>query len=139
MFAEIVYETGRMSVGEYDSEDEVKSAVKAHNDRAIKGEPGGPVGAPAERIAAVYLYDKHPDNFNNAQTASSDVLEKEVSALIKSSADENGVVAIDQLVLGVRGLSHPFVDDSERSHGESFYKMKESKKLNLSFLEGSAA
>jgi len=139
LFAEIVYETGRMSVGEYGSEDEVKSAVKAHNDRAIKGEPGGPVGAPAERVAAVYLYDKHPDDFNQEQTMSADVLNKELENLVKNTQDKNGVVAVDQLVLGVRGLSHPMTNAQDRSGFDSYYKMKESKKLNLSFLEGSAA
>lgn len=140
MFAEIVYETGRMSVGEYANEDELKSALKAHYDRAVAGEPGGPVGQPAERIAAVYVYSQHPDDFNQAQTMSTDVLNSELSALVKKSANKDGVVAIDQLVLGVRGLSHPMVDEDARTKAfDSFYKAKEDKKLNLSFLEGSAA
>ena len=139
MFAEIVYETGRMSVACYEDEAEMQAALKAHNDRAKVGEAGGPVGAPAERIAAVYVYDQHPDNYNNQQTMSADVLEKEVGALVKAAADENGVVAIDQLVLGVRGLSHPFKDDADREGFDSFYKMKEDKKVPLTFLEGKAA
>ena len=137
MFAEIVYETGRMSVGQYDTEDELKSAVKAHNDRAKNGEAGGPVGAPAERIANVFLYDKHPDDFNSEQTASSDVVEKEVAGLVGKMKDKNGVVNIDQLAMAVRDLSHPMKQGTDRDGTlDSFYKAKETKKLNLDFLEG---
>ena len=136
MFAEIVYETGRMSVGEYADEAELKEGLKAHNDRAKNGEPGGPLGQPAERIAAVYIYDKHPDDFNSAQTMSSDVVTKELAALVKDSADDNGVVNLDQLTLQVRGLSHPMV----AAEGfDSRYKQKENKKLSLAFLEGGAS
>jgi hypothetical protein len=136
VFVETVYETGRMSVGEYADEDEAKSAIKAHHDRAVNGEPGGPVGAPAERIAAVYVYDKHPDDYNPDQTASADVVTSEVAALVKKMKDENGVINVDQLAMAVRDISHPMQQgtDREDSFG-SFYKMKESKKLNLDFLE----
>lgn len=136
MFAEIVYETGRMSVGEYATESELKEGLLAHHQRAVQGKPGGPLGQPAERIAAVYIYDKHPDAFNHAQTMSADVLTKELGALVKDAADENGVVAVDQLVLGVRGLSHPMVAEADLDGFDSRYKMKESKKLSLAFLEG---
>jgi len=136
MFAEIVYETGRMSVGEYDSEDELKSALKAHNDRAKKGEPGGPVGAPAERIANVFLYDSHPDDYNPEQTASAEVVESEIGGLVKKMKDKNGVVNIDQLAMAVRDLSHPMKQGTDRADTlDSFYKVKETKKLNLDFLE----
>jgi len=137
MFAEIVYETGRMSVGQYDSEGELKSALKAHNDRAKAGEPGGPVGQPAERIAAVYTYDSHPDGYNVEQTASADVVEKEVAELVKKMKDKNGVVAIDALSLAVRDLSHPMKQGTDRADAfSSFYKTKEQGSLNLDFLEG---
>lgn len=131
-FYEIAYETGRMSVAEYADDAEAKSAIKAHHDRAIKGEPGGPIGQPAERIAAVYVYPEHPNSFNDAQTMSADVLEKEVGALIKSLKDENGVVALDILAVEVRGLSHPMQPKSEPFG--SVYRAKETKKMKLDFL-----
>ena len=137
MHAEIVYETGRVSVGQYDDEKQLKEALKNHNDRAKNGEVGGPIGAPAERIAAVYLYDKFPGNFNPDQTMSAEVLNKELSALVKASADDNDVVAIDQLVNKVRGLSHPM---NEKVSGfDSRFKMKESGKLDLAFLDAEGA
>lgn len=136
MFAEIVYETGRMSVGEYGSEEELKSALKAHHDRAMSGEPGGPVGQPAERISAVYLYDEHPDSYNVDQTASADVVEKEVAELVKKMKDKNGVVNIDTLAMAVRDISHPMLQGTDRKDAfDTFYKVKEKGKLNLDYLE----
>jgi hypothetical protein len=136
-FYEIAYETGRMSVAEYANDDEAKMALKAHNDRAVSGLAGGPIGQPAERIAAVYVYANHPDSFNEMQAMSADVLQKEVAALIKSLADENGVVAIDQLAVEVRGLSHPMKERKEPFG--SMFKLKESKSLKLAFLAGEDA
>lgn len=132
-FYETVYETGRMSVAEYADDDEAKLALKAHHDRAINGQPGGPIGQPAERVAAVFIYPKHPDAFNAAQSASADVLKDEVNELINKMKDENGVVSIDLFAMEVRGLSHPMADERKASF-DSFYKMKEAKKLNLAFL-----
>lgn len=131
-FYEICYETGRMSVAEYASDEEAQSALKAHNDRAVNGELGGPIGQPAERIAAVYVYKQHPNDFNDVQTMSAEVLEKEVGGLIKSLADENGVVAVDQLAVEVRAISHP-MQEAKKPFG-SVYRMKEQKSLDLSFL-----
>ena len=137
-FYETVFETGRVSVAMYESEAEAKSAIGEQHRRAMNGESAGPLGGPAERIAAVYIYDEHPNNFNVEQTMSADVMEKELSSLVKAMKDDNGVVAIDQLTLGVRGLSHPMVDTLEKPF-DSRFKMKESKKLDLSFLEGVGA
>ena len=136
-FYEILYETGRMSVAQYADDDEAQSALKNHNDRAVSGEPGGPLGQPAERIRAVYVYANHPDAFNEDQTMTADVFDKEVLALSKGRKDANGVVNVADMGAAVAQLSHPFV--TERAPFESSYKMKEDKKLNLAFLEGSAA
>jgi hypothetical protein len=135
MFLEVVYETGRMSVMEVDSLEEGLEGLRVHNDRAKKGEPGGPLGQPAERIAAVYEYDEHPDNYNPEQTMSAEVAEKEIAAIIKSTKDKNGVVNIDQLTLGVRGLTHPMADETDLEGFGSRYKMKESKKTDMAFLD----
>lgn len=136
-FYEITFETGRSSVAFYESDDEAKSAVKAHHDRAIKGEPGGPIGAPAERIAKVRVYSNHPNEFNPANAMSKDVVAKEIKALVDALADENGVVAIDQLAVEVRALTHPMVTDKESSFDSNFL-MKEDRSLDMAFLvEGS--
>lgn len=135
-FYETVYETGRMSVACYEDDEEAKRAIGEHHGRAVSGQPGGPLGQPAERIAAVYVYDRHPNEYNPDQTMSGDVAEKEVGALIKKMKDENGVVSIDHLTLAVRDLTHPMT--TGRAGFDSFYKAKETKKLDLSFLAGGA-
>ena len=94
-FYETVYETGRVSVACYADDAEAQSAIGEHDRRARAGEIGGPVGQPAERIAAVYVYNEHPDDYG--KTVSMDVAKKEVEAVIKAVADENGVVDMEQL------------------------------------------
>lgn len=126
-FYEIVFETGRMSVANFADDEEAASALKEHVRRATAGEAGGPIGQPAERVAVVYKYNQHPDAYNEVQTATADVLEKEIGALLKSLKDDNGVVSIDQLAMDVRGLSHPM--KPEHTGFDSFYKMKETGKL----------
>lgn len=130
-FYEIVYETGRMSVAEYADDEEAKSAIGAHDARARAGDVGGPVGQPAERIANVYVYDKHPDDFG--KTVSADVAKKELDAVLKAVADENGVVDMEELAYAVRSAGHPMVDSLSKPF-ESRYRAKESKQLDLSFL-----
>ena len=131
-FYEIVYETGRMSVANYDDDAAAQAALKNHNDRAQSGESGGPLGQPAERIAAVYEYDKHPNEFNSDQTMSADVLITEITNIVNSLKDENGVVSVDRLATEVRGLTHPM--NNAREGFGSFFKMKETKKLKTDFL-----
>lgn len=144
-FYEVVYETGRMSVAFYETDEEAASALGEQQRRAVTGELGGPnAGHPAglegeptwaaERIAKVYVYDKHPNEFNPEQTMSADVLAKQTSALVKSLADENGVVAVDQVAVAIRGLSHPMVDSRETAF-DSMFKMEEDREFAL---EGSA-
>jgi hypothetical protein len=134
-FYETVFETGRVSVACYEDDAEAKAAVGEHDRRARAGEVGGPVGQPAERIAAVYVYDEHPNEFNVDQTMSADVLKKELYALVDSAKDTNGVVSVDQFVGKVRGLTHPMVDSLDKPF-ESRYKMEQTKRLDLGFLEG---
>lgn len=134
-FYEIVYETGRLSVAQYGDDEEALSAIGEQHRRAKNGEAGGPIGGPAERIRAVYVYDKHPDEYNYDQTMSADVFKKELAARVDAVADENGVVSIDQFVFEVRGIVHPMVDSIDTPFA-SRYRMKESKQLDLSSLEG---
>jgi hypothetical protein len=140
-FYEIVYETGRMSVAEYADDAEAQSALGEQQRRATAGEMGGPnaghpaglVGEPtwaAERIAKVYVYDTHPNEYNPEQTMSADVLASEMTDLIHSLADENGVVAVDQVAVEARGITHPMVNERESAH-DSMYKMEADREFEL--------
>lgn len=133
-FYEIVYETGNNSVAFYEGDDEAKRGIGEQHRRALNGESAGPLGGPAERVAKVFVYSNHPNEFNPNQTASSDVVEKEVASLVKAMKDDNGVISIDQLSLAVRDLSHP-METGRESRLDSMYKMKEDRALSLGFLE----
>lgn len=136
-FYEIAYETGRRSVAEYASDAEAHAAVAEQDRRAREGVTAGPQGGAAERVSKIYKYKYHPNEYNPEQTASSDVVEKEVSALLKALADKNGVVNIDQLAVQVRGLSHPMVTP-EHAH-DSQFKMQEDAAFTLDELATAAA
>ena len=128
-FYEIAYETGRKSVACYADDAEAYRAIEEQDRRAREGASAGPQGGPAERVAKVYKYSEHPNEYNAAQTASADVVEKEVAGLVKAMKDSNGVVNIDQLALEVRGLSHPMTAP-EHAH-DSQFKMKEDASYTL--------
>lgn len=128
-FYEIAYETGRKSVAEYADDEEALAACKEHDRRARDGQQAGPQGGPAERIAKIYKYESHPNDYNLEQTASAEVITKEVGELVKAMKDSNGIVNIDQLALEVRGLSHPMTNP-EHAH-DSQFKMKEDAVLTL--------
>lgn len=128
-YYEVVYETGNVSVMAAESDEAALAAAAEHDRRAREGGQAGPQGGPAERIAKLYKYDTHPNEYNPAQTASADVLQKEVSELVKGLADSNGVVNIDVLSQEIRGLSHPMTT-KEHPH-DSQFKMKEVGVLTL--------
>ena len=135
-YYEIMYETGASSVACYEDDAEAERAIGEHNHRAITGEPGGPIGQPAERVAAVYVRDEHPDNYNTEGTMSADVAKSEIDSLIKAGGASNkGVIPLDQLAVEVRNLAHPMVVGKENSF-DSNYKMKSDRSLDLKFLEG---
>lgn len=134
MFYEITYETGRTSVASYKDDDEAQAALSAHHGRAVRGESGGPLGGPAERIKIVRKYDKHPNEYNPDQTMSADVLKKELDALVDKMKDENGVVAIDRFAVEARAISNATVTEIEGPF-DSIFKMKEKGELNLGFLK----
>lgn len=135
-FYEISYEPGTTSVAFYEDDDEMKRAVGEHDRRARSGQAGGPIGAPAERVAAVREYDVHPNEYNPDGTMSADVAKSEVDALIKAGAASNdGVIPLDQLAVEVRNLAHPMVVARENPF-DSIFKMKEKGKKDLAFLEG---
>jgi hypothetical protein len=128
-FYEIVYETGNVSVGEYADDAEALAAAGAHDERAQSGAAAGPQGGPAERVAKIYKYSQHPNEYNPEQTASAEVVTKEFTELVKAMKDKNDVVNIDQLALEVRGLSHPMTN-KEHPH-DSQFKMQEESVLTL--------
>jgi hypothetical protein len=133
LFVEIIYETGNSGIACYDTEEEVQNALAAHNSRAELGQPGGPIGQPAERIKRALVYSKHPNDYNPDMSMSADVAESEIAELIKIAADQNeGVVPIDQLAVEVRGLTHPHVP-RKTSIFDSSFKMQEDKELRLPF------
>ena len=131
-FYEVTFETGRSSVAFYENDAEALAANGEQDRRARAGEPGGPLGVPAERVKVIRVYDKHPNEYNPDQTMSADVAQKEVAALIKENADENGIVSLPFLALQVSVLSHPMVQSKEDSFDSNF-KMKETKELALAF------
>jgi len=135
-YYEIMYETGASSVAFYEDDAEAERAIGAHHARAVSGEPGGPIGQPAERIAAVYVREDHPDNYNADGTVSTEVAKSEVDALIKAGGASNkGVIPLDQLAVEVRNLAHPMVAGKENAF-DSNYKMESERKLDTKFLEG---
>lgn len=128
-FYEIIYETGAHGVAYYESDEELSAALKAHNDRAMTGERGGPSGNPAERIAKVLEYDEHPANLNQDQTLSADVAKKELDAALKAATNADGVVSIPELAAAIRDISRPIVDANAVSPHDSIFKAKEKKEV----------
>lgn len=120
MFAEIIYETGTKSVGEYDSEAELLVALKTHQLRAVGGQEGGPSGHRAERIKRVEIYDRHPSELNEVQVVGTDVARKQVEALL-TELDAGGSISVVELAQRIRELPSPLVVDAG-AH-ESMYKM----------------
>lgn len=127
MFYEIVYETGAHSVAEYATDEEAVDALKAHHERALAGEVGGPSEHSAERIKCVFVYNQHPADFGASQAMHSDVVRAELDALIGSLEDENGIVAVPDLASAVRDLTNPIVISGPH---ESNFKKKEERTLD---------
>ena len=136
-FFEIMYETGRSSIACYADEAEALAACGEQHRRAMAGEPGGPLGVPAERVKEIRMYDTHPNEFNAEQTISEEVAAKEVAELIKLNADSNGIVFLPVLALQVQALSHPMVQN-KKSAFDSNFKMKEKKTLKFDFNKAGA-
>lgn len=134
-YYEISFEPGTTAVAFYEDDEEMKRALGEHHRRAKNGEPGGPIGQPAERVAAVREYDVHPNEFNPSNTMSAEVAKKEVTAMIDAAGKSNeGVIPIDQLAIKVRELTHPMVDAKEHAH-DSMFKMEEKRVVPVDFLE----
>jgi hypothetical protein len=130
-FVEIIYETGNSGVAYYETEEEAKSAIDAHHKRAIDGTPGGPIGAPAERIKRALVYDKHPNDFNTADTLSADEAKAAINDLIDAGAKSNdGVIPVGELAVQVRRLTDPMKYGKENRFDSNFV-MQEQGELDL--------
>lgn len=136
MFVEVVFETGRSSVMQVDSEEEALAAMAEQHRRAKAGEKNGPQGGPAERVVKGFVYDRHPDDWNAADTLTGDELKKTIPKLIEALADENGVVPVGQLSSEVRGLTHPMLNMS--GPHDSNFRMEEKKVIDGSAIDKKA-
>jgi len=133
-YYELTFEPGTSSVAFYEDDAEMQRAVGDHHRRAVNGELFCKVAPTAERIKVVRVYDEHPNEYNPANALPADQVESELKALVKAMSDKNGVVAVDQLALAVRGLTHPHVETKESTFDSNF-KMAEKNTASLDFLE----
>lgn len=117
MFAEIIFENGTRSVGEYESEEEVLAAAQSQHARA-GGSAGGPTGHMAERVVSIHIYNQHPNEWGEP---SAEVLAEE----LKNLDSEGGAM---EAAAKIRDLTSPLVADPEQ--GESMYKMEPIKILD---------
>jgi len=133
MVYEIIWESGEHSLANYDSEEEMLSAVAAHHNRAKSGEKAGPAGGPATRVAKVFAYKSDPTATEDSLSA--DVLKAELAAAVDDIADENGVVALGDLFGAVQKLRSSTVASGPH---ESNYKVKEDKTFTIADIEKAA-
>lgn len=135
MYYEIVYETGEMSVANYDNEAQALSALAEQQRRAVNGLEAGPQGGPANRIARVFEYAAHPGSLNEDGGLSADVLNSELKDLVKEYTDKNGVVNVLVFAEAVAGLVHPMTAGEVSPH-DSKFKMTEARELDLTEMKG---
>jgi hypothetical protein len=131
MIYEVIWEDGSHSLANYEDDDEMKSAVLGHHNRAKAGESGGPAGGPAGRITKVLRYASDPAESEDA--LSSDVAKAELGAAIDSAADENGVLALSELHAIVGAIRSSQVESGPH---DSNYKMEAEAEYAIEALEG---
>ena len=128
---EIIWESGEHSLAQYADDDEMKSAVLAHHDRAKNGEPGGPAGVPAQRAFKVLKYDSDPGEIS--ETLSADEVKAQLDAAVDEAADENGVLHLPVLHAIVGNIRSATVASDPH---DSNYKAEESASFAIEDLEG---
>ena len=147
-FYEVIYETGNRSVMEAPDDETALAGIKDHHQRATKGEVGrgastertdlspGEAGYnpqvmdyPAERVARVLVYEKHPGDYGQDQTVSKEVFEEQLKAYV---ADKD-VINVMEFSAFARDLSDPHAMP-EGMH-DSQFKMEEARELDLSNLD----
>lgn len=138
-FYELIYETGAHSVAFYDTDDEAMNAAGAHNDRAKSG--GRSLSSdvsspPAERVARILKYDRHPGDYGFNQTMSTEVFNSEFANAVEASTVD-GVVDLNEVQAAVRDLSSPLAT-KEAPHDSNF-RMQDTAELALPWVEGGAS
>jgi hypothetical protein len=131
MIYEVIWEDGSHSLANYENDDEMKSAVGAHHNRAVKGESGGPAGGPAGRIVKILKYDSDPAESSDALSA--DEAKAAISDAIDDAADENGVLDLSRLHNIVSSLRSSQVSSGPH---ESNYKKEAQEEFAMADLEG---
>lgn len=111
---EVIYETGNHSLADYTNDVEALSTLKAHHDRATKGEEGGPSEHKAERIVKVLVYDSHPVDF--------------VPPVYVASSVEG--LPVNEALASLAELASPLVNSAPH---ESNFKMPEVRELELTW------
>lgn len=134
--AEVIFEPGSKSVVSYENEDELKSFLSEHHNRAVTGEVGGPTGHPAERVTKVLLYDQHPGNYGLDNKVDAESVNKLVAGMT-----QDGRLDSYQLAAALRDEASAVYPVDQGRHASQF-KMPETGEFDLSFLdapEGGAA
>jgi hypothetical protein len=136
-FYEIIYETGSKSVAFAETDEEMSRGLTDHHNRAKSGFPGGPPNPdgrfiPAERIAAVEVYDRHPAEYGAEQASSKDVMLKTTQELIEKLADENGIVHTHQLTQALIENDTAIKPLDQQERLESQFKMQSVRSLKPS-------
>lgn len=134
-YFEVLYENGEHSIAEYEDENEAVSAVTAHHERAVKGEPamldtGDSRMPPAVRVVKVLMYDAHPADWMVEQTASAD----EIIARVKELTKGEDVVFVPDAVSHLRSMTNAFKDDPG-GNADSNYRAEPVKELKLPFAD----
>jgi hypothetical protein len=129
MYAELIYENGEVSVGNYDDEAQLMAAVTEQHNRAKTGKPNGPQGATASRVARVLTYDTHPGDYGTHGGMAKDEVKASIDALLK----DVDVVDVQQLASQVSALNHPMVVP-ENPH-DSRFKMEATGEVDLKGLD----
>jgi hypothetical protein len=124
-YYEVIYEPGTKAVAFYESDEEAQSALAAHKERALSGQPATPQSdthpspdAPvavgtwaAERPIKVYVYETHPADFEP---------EVDMSTLTGTNTEK-----LEQLRSAINPLAeNPGVQDSQ-------YKQEADRELAL--------
>ena len=125
-----------MSVMEVADQAEAMSFAAEHTRRAMSGEKSlasDPSSPPAVRVAKLFFYDNHPNEYNAADTLTLDELKVALPKLVDNLADGNGVVPVGVLASEVRALSHPM----KRGVGahESKFLMEENEAMTVESAE----
>lgn len=128
-YYEVIYETGSKSIVNAPDEEALSRGLTEQQNRAKNGMPGGPTGHPAERVARVLEYDRHPADYGQDQSFSKEVALKTVSDLIDKVANDDGVVAKYDLTNAIHETSSAVVLLEDQTVHSSAYKMKEKREL----------